>query len=83
MPADAAGQARQSLENVRQTLKAAGSSLENVVKTTVYLQNMDDFGAVNEVYASFFREPFPARSCFEVARLPKEALVEIEVIAEK
>ncbi|MEZ7197326.1 RidA family protein [Pseudodesulfovibrio karagichevae] len=83
MPAGAAGQTRQSLENVRRTLEAAGSSLDKVVKTTVYLKNMEDFGAVNEAYASFFREPFPARSCFEVARLPKEALVEIEVIAEK
>jgi 2-iminobutanoate/2-iminopropanoate deaminase len=62
---------------------AAGSSLEKVVKTTVYLKNIEDFGAVNEAYATFFSEPFPARSCFEVARLPKEALVEIEVIAEK
>lgn len=83
MPVDAAGQTRQSLENVRYTLEAAGSSLEKVIKTTVYLNNMEDFGSVNEVYASFFKEPFPARSCFEVARLPKNALVEIEVIAEK
>lgn len=83
MPQGAAEQARQSLENVRHTLEAAGSSLAKVVKTTVYLKNISDFGAVNEVYASFFSEPFPARSCFEVACLPKDALVEIEVIAEK
>jgi len=83
MPVGAADQARQSLENVRHTLEAAGSSLEKIVKTTVYLKNLEDFGSVNDAYASFFQEPFPARSCFEVARLPKGALVEIEVIAEK
>ncbi len=83
MPEGAAEQAKQSLENVRYTLEAAGSSLAKVVKTTVYLKNIGDFGAVNEVYASFFSEPFPARSCFEVACLPKDALVEIEVVAEK
>ncbi|WP_419785437.1 RidA family protein [Pseudodesulfovibrio sp.] len=83
MPGDAAGQAKQSLENVRHTLEAAGSSMAKVVKTTVFLKDIADFGAVNEVYASFFAEPYPARSCFEVARLPKDALVEIEVVAEK
>lgn len=83
IPDDVAGQTKQSLENVRYTLEAAGSSMGKVVKTTVYLQNIEDFGAVNEVYATFFAEPFPARSCFEVACLPKGALVEIEVIAEK
>lgn len=74
-------QTRQSLDNVGQVLKAAGLDYENVVKTTVFIKNMDDFALVNEIYASYFKENPPARSCVEVARLPKDALVEIEVIA--
>ncbi len=83
MPADIAGQTRQSLENVRAILEKAGTGLNSVVKTTVFLSDMANFQAMNEVYAEFFSEPFPARSCYQVARLPKDALVEIEVIAEK
>lgn len=75
-------QARQSLENVRAVLEAAGSGLEKAVKLTVFLKNMDDFAAVNEVYAQFFEGgALPARSAVEVARLPKDALLEIECIA--
>jgi 2-iminobutanoate/2-iminopropanoate deaminase len=75
------GQARQSLENVKGVLEAAGTTLEKVVKVTVFLQNMDDFAAMNEVYATFFTENPPARSAVEVARLPLGALIEIEAVA--
>lgn len=69
------------LENIKQVLAAAGASLDAVVKTTVFLQHMDDFPRVNAVYANFFVNEPPARSCVEVARLPKGVLVEIEAIA--
>lgn len=72
---------KQSLENVKAILEAAGTSLENVVKTVVYIKDMNDFGEVNKVYGEYFKENAPARSCVEVARLPKDALVEIEAIA--
>lgn len=74
-------QTQQSLHNVKNILEAVGSNMNNVIKTTVYLADMNDFAQMNEVYKEFFSEPFPARSCFQVARLPKDALVEIEVIA--
>ncbi|WP_147819796.1 RidA family protein [Salidesulfovibrio onnuriiensis] len=83
MPETIEEQAKASLENVKAVLEAAGSSMGRVVKTSVFLKNITDFAAVNEVYATYFGEPFPARSCFEVSCLPKDALVEIEVIAEK
>ena len=76
-------QTRQSLLNVQAILAAAGLSLANVVKTTVFLADMGDFAAMNEVYAQFFSEPFPARSAVAVKALPKGALVEIECIAAK
>lgn len=79
---DIAGQTRQSLTNLSRILEAAGSSMEKVLKTTVFIQHMDDFAAMNEVYAQFFvGEALPARSAVEVAKLPKGALVEIEAIA--
>ncbi|GIP54239.1 RidA family protein [Paenibacillus vini] len=77
------GQTLQALRNVGAILEAAGSGLDKVVKTTVFLQDMNDFAKVNEIYGSFFSEPFPARSAVQVARLPKDGLVEIEVIASK
>lgn len=76
-------QTRLSLENVKAILEAAGASLNQVVKTTVFLKDMNDFVRVNEVYSSFFKQPYPARSAVEVARLPKDALVEIETIVVK
>ncbi len=76
------GQTRQSLENVKNVLAEAGIDLSHVVKTTVLLSDIADFAAMNEVYATFFAEPFPARSAFAVRTLPKNALVEIEVVAE-
>ena len=78
---DAPTQAEQVLRNLKAVLEAAGSSLENVVKTTVFLKNMDDYKAVNEVYGRFFTHNPPARSAVEVARLPLGALVEIEAVA--
>lgn len=74
-------QTRQSLLNTQAILEAAGLSLANVVKTTVFLADMGDFAAMNEVYATFFSAPFPARCAFAVKTLPKGALVEIESIA--
>lgn len=75
-------QARQSLNNIKAILNAAGTNMGAVVKTTVFLQDMNDFAAMNEVYAQFFQEPYPARSAVQVDRLPKDALVEIEAIAQ-
>jgi len=78
---DAATQADRALRNLAAILEAAGTGFDRVVRATVYLQSMDDFAAVNEVYARYFEAPFPARACVEVARLPLGALVEIDVIA--
>lgn len=75
-------QAHQVFKNLTALLEAAGSSMSKVVKTTVFIKDMNDFGTVNGIYAQYFTEPFPARSCVEVARLPKDCLVECEVIAE-
>ena len=81
-PEGIAEQTRQSLTNVKAILAEAGVTMDQVVKTTVFLSDMNNFGAMNEVYATFFSEGnYPARSAVEVARLPKDALVEIEVIA--
>ena len=74
-------QTKRVCENVKALLKAAGLKPSSVVKTTVFITDMNDFPKVNEIYASYFAEPFPARSCVGVASLPKGALVEIEVVA--
>ena len=76
-------QTRQSLTNARNVLAAAGVDLSHVVKTTVFLSDMDNFAAMNEVYAEFFKEPYPARSAIAVKALPKGALVEVDCIAVK
>lgn len=76
-------QAEQAISNLTALLKEAGVSMGNVVKTTVFIKDMNDFGKVNEVYAKYFTEQFPARSCVEVARLPKDVLIEIEAIGIK
>jgi 2-iminobutanoate/2-iminopropanoate deaminase len=78
---DIASAARQVLENLRAVLVAGGADLSTVIKTTVFLKDMRDFQAFNTVYGEFFADPFPARSCVQVAALPKDALVEIEAIA--
>ena len=81
IPEGITAQTKQSLANVKAILDAAGLTVDNVVKTTVFLADMNDFAAMNEVYAATFTEPFPARSAVAVKTLPKNVLVEIEVIA--
>ena len=80
---DITAQTRQSLTNMKNILQAAGADMSNVVKTTVLLADIADFAAMNAVYAEFFAAPFPARAAFQVACLPKNALVEIECVAVK
>ena len=80
---DVAVQTKQVLENLKQVLLSSGLTLENIVKTTIFIKNMDDFSRINEIYASYFPNKPPARSTVEVARLPKDVLVEIDCIAEK
>lgn len=81
MPSDIKAQTRQSLENVKSILEEAGATMDHVVKTTVYLADMSYFVPMNEVYAEYFSGVFPARAAFAVKELPKQALVEIEVVA--
>ena len=83
IPEGSVAQAEQAFKNMKNLVEAAGSSMDKVLKTTVFIKEMNDFGAINEVYAKYFPEPYPARSCVEVARLPKDVMLEIEVIAEK
>lgn len=83
LPADFASQTRNALTNLTAILEQAGSSLAKVVKATVFLSDLNNFAEFNALYAEYFKAPCPARSCVEVARLPKDALVEIEVIAER
>lgn len=75
-------QAHQVFKNVKNLLDAAGTSIDKVIKTTVFIKDMNDFAKINEIYAEYFTEPYPARSCVEVARLPKDVALETEVIAE-
>ena len=79
---DIIDQTSQVLKNLEEVLKAAGSSLQKVIKTTIFIQNMEDFGLINEVYGRFFAENPPARSTVEVSRLPKDVKIEIEAIAQ-
>ncbi len=81
--ADIHSQTTQSMENIKAILKEAGLGMDSVVKTTILLKSLDDFSVVNEIYGSYFKEPYPARATFQVAKLPKDALVEIEAIAIK
>lgn len=76
-------QAEQAFKNICNLVEASGSKVENIIKTTVFIKEMNDFGKINEIYKKYFKEPFPARSCVEVARLPKDVLLEIEAIAYK
>ncbi|MCQ2778958.1 RidA family protein [Helicobacter pylori] len=80
---DIHSQTTQSMENIKAVLKEAGLGMDSVVKTTILLKSLDDFSVVNEIYGSYFKEPYPARATFQVAKLPKDALVEIEAIAIK
>ena len=72
---------KQSLENCKAILESAGTTLDNVIKTTVFVKDLNDFSSVNEVYAQYFTNDFPARSCVQVAKLPLDAVIEIDVIA--
>lgn len=80
-PEEIKSQTKASIENMKNILEAAGSNIDKVLKTTVFLSNMNNFSEMNEVYATYFKEKTPARSTVEVAKLPKNALVEIECIA--
>ena len=83
IPEGIEAQADQAIGNLCELLKASGTEADKVIKTTVFIKNMDDFAKVNEVYFKYFTQNCPARSCVEVARLPKDVLIEIEAIAEK
>ena len=83
LPEGIEAQTHQSIKNLAAVLEAAGSDLKHVLKTNVFLEDINDFAKVNEIYATYFKEDTPARSCVEVAKLPKGGLVEIEVIAVK
>lgn len=83
MPEDVAAQAAQSMKNVQAILAGAGLSMDDIVKTTILMADLSGFAAVNEVYGSFFKKDYPARACYQVAALPKNALLEIEAVAVK
>ena len=83
IPGGVEAQADQAFKNLCNLVEASGSKVENIVKTTVFIKEMNDFGKINEIYKNYFKEPFPARSCVEVARLPKDVLLEVEAIAWK
>ena len=80
---DIVEQAHQALKNLKAVLEAAGCSMDSVVKTTVFISDMDQFGAINAVYEQYFSRPYPARSCVQVAKLPKGVGIEIEAVATK
>jgi 2-iminobutanoate/2-iminopropanoate deaminase len=81
MAADIEKQTLQSLNNIKSILEAAGSGLGKVVKTTIFLKDLNDFTKVNEIYNRFFADNYPARSCIQVAQIPKDALIEVEAVA--
>ncbi len=83
IPEGVEAQAVQAFKNMAALLEASGSDMTNVIKTTVFIKEMNDFGRINEIYAEYFARPYPARSCVEVARLPKDVLLEIEAVATK
>ena len=83
IPEGVEAQATQAFTNLTNLVEASGAAMSQVVKTTVFIKEMNDFGKINEIYAKFFKEPYPSRSCVEVARLPKDVLLEVEAIAWK
>ena len=83
IPEGVEAQAEQAFKNLCNLVEESGSKVENIIKTTVFIKEMNDFGTINEIYKKYFKEPFPARSCVEVARLPKDVLLEVEAIAFK
>ena len=82
IPDGISAQTHQVLSNLKNLLEASGTSISNVIKTTVFIKSMADFPTVNEIYSTYFTAPYPARSCVEVSALPKGVLIEIEAIAE-
>lgn len=80
IPDSVTEQANQAFTNLKNLIAASGGDIKNTVKTTVFIKNIEDFATINEIYATYFTEPFPARSCVEVARLPKDVLLEVEAI---
>ena len=82
LPDGVMAQAEQAFTNLKNLIAAAGASIDNTIKTTVFIKDMNDFAVINEIYAKYFTAPFPARSCVEVARLPKDVLLEVEAIVE-
>jgi 2-iminobutanoate/2-iminopropanoate deaminase len=83
IPEGSKAQAKQAFTNLKNLVEASGTTMDKVIKTVVFIKEMNDFGEINEVYAQFFPQPYPARSCVEVARLPKDVLLEVEAIVEK
>lgn len=83
IPEGVEAQATQAFTNLTNLVEASGATMPQVVKTTVFIKEMNDFGKINEIYAKFFKEPYPSRSCVEVARLPKDVLLEVEAIVAK
>ncbi|HAZ91169.1 MAG TPA: reactive intermediate/imine deaminase [Eubacterium sp.] len=83
IPEGVEAQANQAFENLMNLVEASGAKTSDIIKTTVFIKNMDDFAKINAIYANYFKEPYPARSCVEVARLPKDVLLEVECIAVK
>lgn len=83
IPEGVEAQAQQAFSNMSALLEASGSDMSKVVKTTVFIKEMNDFAKINEIYAEYFAQPYPSRSCVEVARLPKDVLLEVEAIATK
>ena len=82
IPTDVEAQTHQVFMNIKGLLEDAGTSIDKVVKTTVFIKNMEHFAKINAVYETYFKKPYPARSCVEVARLPKDVMIEVEAIAE-
>lgn len=80
IPATIEEQANQAFSNLKNLIEASGATIDKVIKTTVFIKEMNDFGKINEIYATYFKEPFPARSCVEVARLPKDVMLEVEAV---
>ena len=83
IPEGVEAQATKAFTNLTNLVEASGAAMSQVVKTTVFIKEMNDFGKINEIYAKFFKEPYPSRSCVEVARLPKDVLLEVEAIVAK
>lgn len=83
IPATIEEQANQAFSNLKNLIEVSGATIDKVIKTTVFIKEMNDFGKINEIYATYFKEPFPARSCVEVARLPKDVMLEVEAVVAK